>query len=161
MLPEEIRNHEEWSVEDINKFYADRGLSFVRVDYKKDIISNSVLKPFLIFHAYTSDKSEVVDGNKNAKKLTRNEEKQIDDMLDPFLQAHNLPTLTGSFGTWTTDYYKGLVAYPIMEDASIRAGALENHLYSDKIHIDTAKTNMNVAGGRNVIPNSAQFLKNQ
>ena len=149
---EEIKRNPDWGVEEINDYYAKTGLGFIQVNKEKVVVPNEYLKPFLIFHAYTTNKFEVTDDNDNIKKLSNAEERNIKPMLQLFTEEHELPSMTNFFGT---DYYKGLVAYPIMEDASARISAMKHNIYAPKTNINTVKANMTKFKGKNLPQNSS------
>ena len=63
-----------------------------------------------------------------------------------------------SFGTWGTNYYKGLIAYPIRETASISAAANKGNVFDQKTNINTSKallesqmTGRNIQGSANLL----------
>ena len=156
----EVAKHPDWSAEDINRFYRERGLqNLVQVNRDKKIITNEYLKPFVIFHAYSTDQAEVAQNNKNIEKLSSDEENKVDDMLTPIFKTLGVSKPTGTFGTWSTDYYKGIVAYPLLDDASPRAAAIKGHMYDNKYTIEDVRVNMAKQEARPVVQGTANLLK--
>lgn len=150
-----IKANPNWNKEKINDFYADRAMPFVQVDDSKSIIPSQYVKPFLVFHAWTTDQTEATNKNDNIQELESGEESKVKDMLEPFFEQSNLPVPTNFFGN---DFYKGIVAYPIMSDAPAKAKAIEGHLYSPKIDISTVKSHISKSNAKPVYQNSAQLL---
>ena len=153
-----VKQNPEWTAQEINQFYVDMALPIVQVDGNKNIVPNDYMKPFLVFHAWTTDNADITSNNKNIEKLSSSEEDKVNDMLKPLLKNAKLPGLTGTFGTYGTDYYKGIVAYPILPDASARLAATEGNLYAPKTNIFDVKTNIAKQQSNKAMQNTAQFL---
>ena len=82
-------------------------------------------------------------------------------MLTPIFKSLGIPKPTGMFGTWGTDYYKGIVAYPLLDDASARAAAMKGHMYDSKYTISDIKTNLEKMNAREIPQNAADLLKKE
>lgn len=143
-----VAQNPDWDSETINEYYHDRGLDYIKVDENKKYLTNLNFKPFLIFYGYTTDEAGVIKDsesdtgkNKNIEKL--NNEDEINSMLGGIYKTAKVASPTGwTGGGWSTDYYKGLVAIPIHEDASAMTAADEKHLFTNKYSITDVRTNM-------------------
>lgn len=152
----EVESHPDWTPEQINEYYADRGID-AYVNGNKTLVPTQALRRFFIGYGWTTDKSESVENNPNVKKLTSSEENEVNDLLKPFFAASKLPMPTGMLGTYGTDYYRGIIAYPILEDASVTAAALKGNVYDKKVDINTIRTNMATQSG-NLFPQGGANL---
>ena len=137
-----VEQNPDWDKDTINEFFKERGLGFVKVDDNRELITGANLKPFLIFHGYTTDEASATSDNKNIEKLSSGAEDEISGTLQNIYKAAGVSTPTGMLGTWTTDFYKGLIAYPILPDASAMAASISGHMYAPKYNITDARTNM-------------------
>lgn len=133
---EEVKQHPEWNPQEINQFYASRALPFVKVDNGGNIIPGRYLKPFLVFHAWATDQVGATDNNNNIHELNRGERKKVQKMLEPFFEKNGIKN---PVDFWGSDQYKGIVAYPILEDASANVAAMEGNLYAPKTGISDVK----------------------
>ena len=153
-----VKEHPEWDDRTVNDFYKERGLGFIQVDEKKQILPNVWMKPYLVFYGYTTDQAESIADNKNVEKLTSSEENNVDSMLKPIFKAAGVSVPTGWTGTYGTDYYKGIVAYPILDDASARAAADEGNLYSPKTSVIDVKENIAMSNAKSYPQGTSQLL---
>lgn len=151
-----IQNHPEWTNVEINNFYQDQNLGFIRVDRNKGLIQSERLKPFIIFNVFTSDDADL-DFSK-AKRLSRSEEKDVKRLIDPYLESVKLEKMPSTF---SSKFYKGIVAYPLLNEAPAIAASIENNLYAQKSDMITAMKNLELLHGKNVPQGSAQALKSQ
>lgn len=136
-----VKQHPDWDSETINEFYHDRGLDYIQVDENRKYLTNFNFKPFLIFYGYTTDEAGAAKNNKNIEELTNEDE--VNSMLGSIYTNAKVKSPTGwTGGGWSTDYYKGLVAVPIYEDASAMVAANENHLFANKYSINDVRANM-------------------
>lgn len=154
----EAEKHPEWTAEDLNKFYIDRGLGYIRVDASKNIEMNANMRPFMVGYGYTTDKAAVTSGNEHIQKVPEKAEKEIEKSLLAVYKAAKVDAPTSMFGT---DYYKGIIAYPIRETAAIIAAANKGNVYAPKVDIGTIRQNLNVQSQEGSIPQGTASLLNK
>lgn len=156
----EVEKHPEWTPEKINNFYIDRGLNYVQVDENKQFITQANLKPYAVTWGYTTDQANVTSDNNNIQKLSSEEENQIDKALSPIYKQAKVNVPTGWFGTYGTDYYKGITIIPIKDDASAIAAANKGNVFTPKIQIGDIQENMETQVMGRYIPmqGSSQLL---
>jgi hypothetical protein len=141
---------------EINQYYQDNNLGFIRVDKNKGVIESQYLKPFVVFNAYATNKANL-DFSK-AYKLSNSEEKKVREMVDPYLKEIKLDGMPSPL---TSKYYKGLVAYPLLNTASAIAASIENNLYAPQSNLITAKQNLELLQGSSLQSGSAYLLNSQ
>ena len=155
----EVAKHPDWNPQQINEFYQERGLGELQVDDKGNIQSSSNLKPFMVGWGYTTDEADATANNPFIEEIPSGMEKQVDTALTKVYKAAGVSKPTSMFGTWGTDYYKGIIAYPIRETASINAAANKGNVFYPKIGYDTSKVLLNAQSfGRKIPQGSAQIF---
>ena len=146
-------NHPNYTPEQVNRYYYDHGFGYVKVDVNKNIITTPEMKPFLVFHAYTTDEADVVSNNRNAVEQ-KDANKSIAEGVIDNVWASNKKSFDDQgikkpTGTFYTNYYKGLVAYPIVDDADVRLATVEGHgLVRPKTFVETYKEQQLIREGR-------------
>lgn len=124
-IEEQVAANKNLTTEQINDMYNEAGFSYVKVDNQKQYILNDRFKPFLMFTAYGTDEMNSTDNNAKIQKLFGEEEDQISGYLDKIWSDAKVEKPTGSL--WT-NYYKGMVAIPYIEDSSIYTGAIAKNI---------------------------------
>lgn len=137
----EANAHPEWSPEQVNDFYYNRGLGYVTVDADKNINITGNIKPYAITYGYTTGKADVTSNNDNAVELSGDEKNDVNKALTNVYKAAKVTPPTGWFNMFD-DYYKGMIAIPIDEDASTKASANKGNVYDKKITLNTIEENM-------------------
>lgn len=126
-IEEKVNEDLSLTPEQINELYAQSGFSYVSVDNKKQYIMNDRFKPFLMFTAYGTDEMDSTKNNAKIKALSGGEEDQIEDILKRIWSENKVSAPVGKL--WT-NYYKGMVAIPYIEDSSIYAGTIAKNIKS-------------------------------
>lgn len=154
----EVEKHPDWSPEQINEFYSERGLGYIKVDEQGNVQTTANMRPFMVGYGYTTSQAAATSDNKNIEKVSSKLEKQVDSALEKVYKAAGVSKPT-TMGTFLTDYYKGIIAYPIRETASIIAAANKGNVFTPKIDLETARIRMNTElQGMNVPTGTAQLL---
>lgn len=145
------------------QIYTNHGLS---VNQNGDLETIN-LKPFIIITAYTTDQSGVTDNNPFIEELegdwnpwTGDEESAIENVTkEAFSRTDNKDNKgkqpLGSWYTGGETWYKGMIAYPLKDNASAGVAAQHGNVYNAKMTIPQIKIN---ASGRNLATGNAQIL---
>lgn len=115
------------------------------------------LKPFVIFTGYTTDEATVTDNNSFIKELSSNEESTLEEALKPAFARQEDGKDKGKLplGRFYETWYKGIVAYPLKENATAEISSFAGNLYDTKKTIMDVKLN---AAGKNLGTGNAQLL---
>lgn len=156
---EEVEKHPDWAPQQINDFYQERGLGYVQVDENGHIRTTANIKPYMVGYGYTTSQAAAASDNKHVERVPSRLEKDVDSALTKVYKEAKVDKPT-TLGTWGTDYYRGIIAYPIRETASINAAANKGNVFSPKVTLDTSRTLLDAfTKGRDVPQNSAELLK--
>ena len=139
-LEKEAFSHSDWGPDEINEFFAKRGLEYVQVNQNKEYIVNDRFKPFLIMSGYTADEASATKDNSKIKALDSSERDFVKDALNAMWAKEKVDAPTGHWD-WTTTYYKGLIAVPYREDSSIYAASIAGNILAPQTSIDQANVN--------------------
>lgn len=139
-LEKEAFSHSDWGPEEINDFFAKRGLEYVQVNQNKEYIVNDRFKPFLVMSGYTAERSPATNENSKIKALDSNEKDSVKDALSAMWTKEKVDAPTGRWD-WSTTYYKGLIAVPYREDSSIYAASIAGNILAPQTSIDQANVN--------------------
>ena len=139
-LEKEAFSHSDWGPDEINEFFAKRGLEYVQVNQNKEYIVNDIFKPFLIMSGYTADEASATKDNSKIKALDSSERDFVKDALNAMWAKEKVDAPTGHWD-WTTTYYKGLIAVPYREDSSIYAASIAGNILAPQTSIDQANVN--------------------
>ncbi len=117
------------------------------------------IKPFMVGYGYTTSQAAVIDNNSNIEKVPSKLESDVDKALTKVYEEAKVEKPT-RLGTWMTDYYRGIIAYPIRTEASIIASANKGNVFTAKTTLDTSKSLLNAAvQGREIPQNTSELFK--
>ena len=139
-LEKEAFSHSDWGPDEINEFFAKRGLEYVQVNQNREYVVNDRFKPFLIMSGYTADEASATKDNSKIKALDSSERDFVKDALNAMWAKEKVDAPTGHWD-WTTTYYKGLIAVPYREDSSIYAASIAGNILAPQTSIDQANVN--------------------
>lgn len=139
-LEKEAFSHSDWGPQEINEFFAKRGLEYVQVNQNKEYVVNDRFKPFLIMSGYTAEGSPATKDNSKIKALDSSEKDSVKDALNAMWTKEKVDAPTG-WWDWSTTYYKGLIAVPYREDSSIYAASIAGNILAPQTSIDQANVN--------------------
>ena len=139
-LEKEAFSHSDWGPQEINEFFAKRGLEYVQVNQNKEYVVNDRFKPFLIMSGYTADEASATKDNSKIKALDSSERDFVKDALNAMWTKEKVDAPTG-WWDWSTTYYKGLIAVPYREDSSIYAASIAGNILAPQTSIDQANVN--------------------
>ena len=139
-LEKEAFSHSDWGPDEINEFFAKRGLEYVQVNQNREYIVNDRFKPFLVMTGYTADEASATKDNSKIKALDSSERDFVKDALNAMWAKEKVDAPTGHWD-WTTTYYKGLIAVPYREDSSIYAASIAGNILAPQTSIDQANVN--------------------
>lgn len=135
----EIKNTPNITPYEASTIYANHGL---RLDQFGNL-ETADLKPFIVATAYTTDKSDVTNENSFIEELSSEEENMLEEVTkQAFARTEDgkdkgkLPLRPWYVGGET--WYKGMVAYPLKENATSGVAAQHGNFY------DTKKTAINI-----------------
>lgn len=139
-LEKEAFSHSDWGPQEINDFFAKRGLDYVQVNQNKEYVVNDRFKPFLVMSGYTAEGSPATNENSKIKALDSDEKDSVKDALSAMWTKEKVDAPTG-WWDWSTTYYKGLIAVPYREDSSIYAASIAGNILAPQTSIDQANVN--------------------
>ena len=139
-LEKEAFSHSDWGPEEINDFFARRGLEYVQVNQNREYVVNDRFKPFLVMSGYTAEGSSATKDNSKIKALDSGEKDSVKDALNAMWTKEKVDAPTG-WWDWSTTYYKGLIAVPYREDSSIYAASIAGNILAPQTSIDQANVN--------------------
>ena len=139
-LEKEAFSHSDWGPDEINEFFAKRGLEYVQVNQNREYVVNDRFKPFLVMSGYTAEGSSATKDNSKIKALDSSERDFVKDALNAMWAKEKVDAPTGHWD-WTTTYYKGLIAVPYREDSSIYAASIAGNILAPQTSIDQANVN--------------------
>lgn len=139
-LEKEAFSHSDWGPDEINEFFAKRGLEYVQVNQNREYVVNDRFKPFLIMSGYTAEGSPATKDNSKIKALDSSEKDSVKDALNAMWTKEKVDAPTG-YWDWSTTYYKGLIAVPYREDSSIYAASIAGNILAPQTSIDQANVN--------------------
>lgn len=145
--------------DELTKYFADKGFSFIQFDKNFQIKQNSNFKPFLLLYGFADEKSNTVNGNKEIKKLKGDESSETDQVVTAIWEKEKIKSPTGVFN-WSNTFYKGNILIPYQEDAPTIAASLAGNLISPRPTLEEAKEHKNVDKAR-VISASSDIFKKQ
>lgn len=148
----EIKKHPDWNPNQINSYYQSQNLDFVKVDTKKQITTTDKVKPFLVFYAYGADGAESVRGNSEIEQLEGSNKTDASTTMKSVwtAQKKTLGKDDLTTGLFYTDYYKGMVAIPYNESASLYASSMVGH--GPTFKTNTLEESKIKQLGRNIVP---------
>lgn len=150
-LEEQISKNPQLSSNQINDIYAQRGFSYVKVGENKEYIMNSRFQPFLMFSGYGTDEMKVTKENSKIQPLTGDEEDLVKEKLKEVWTEAKVKEPTGHL---YTNYYKGMIAIPYVEDSSIYTTSIAKNLNSAKSNLTDARIKQEKSKGTVLSANS-------
>lgn len=144
--------------DELTKYFADKGFSYVQFDNNFQIKENSNFKPFLLLYGFADEKSNTVNGNKQIKELKSDESSETGKVLTAVWDKDKIKSPTG-MTNWFNTFYKGNILIPYQEDASVTAASLAGNVTSPRIDIGQAQSHKNIETARQISASSDIFKK--
>jgi hypothetical protein len=144
--------------EQLTKYFADKGLSYVAFDKNFEIKPHVNFKPFLLLYGYADEKSGATKGNNEIKELEGDDSGEIEDVLLGVWKKDKIATPTGLWN-WSNTFYKGNILIPYQEDAPAIASSLVGNITDTQSTLQDVKTHKEVSNARVVTPSSSIFYK--
>lgn len=157
-LEEQIVLDPNLTSEQINKIFAERGLSFVQVDNNKQYIMNNRFKPFLVMYGYTGEDALSTHNNSKIKALSSTEEDGVVDTLKTVWTNEKVENPPIGWD-WATTYYSGMIAIPYRDDSSMYTASIAKNLLSQQVNLEHALAKQKLQNATKVNADSNLLFK--
>ena len=130
-------NKDKWSVGEAKRYFKNKGGFNVVINEEEDQNGKTIkvfkggtdVKPFWIMYGYTTDDTDLIDGNEKWTTELKGAEEATAQAVTDAAWAYKVGKEDASLkpsGKWLniTDYYKGIVAIPYRDDATAIVDAM-------------------------------------